>query len=396
MDFKSAKDDNEKTNTTESTETAETISDNQEDIAEKVEGIDNAFHDRRPNAGGGGCINDEHNISKENRTNSEDLVRELESRLGTRNKSPKRRKVLLLTGSLNLGRGIGMTVKELEKRGFGKDHAEKMLRDLRDSGFLSELDKRVGHMKQYALPNCMHLVEAKTNGKEKEEILPNDFTLLIANRLSLMEDGYHNIHMETFLNYREDYDLLGWPVSSTLNKQKVKTFKLDMKRSVTFTIAPNGAVNIAIGCTHKPYKFHSAAGLIDFFVACGQIFNLLQMATINRFNVVPRVGDWHLTQFDYNKDIPIKDLQDKYSTNVISWSSKGVLKLDYLGTIFQVYCKFMPFVGECLRFEGHYNAKSKVKLEDMVADIANGNKHPFTTLEEMILNGRSKIADDRS
>ncbi len=102
-------------------------------------------------------------------------------------------------------------------------------------------------------------------------------------------------------------------------------------------------------------------------------------------------------QFDYNKDIPIKDLEDKRSTTkAISWTSKGVLKLDYFGTIYQVYCKPMPFVGECLRFEGHYNAKTKVKLEDMVANIVNGEKHPFTTLEEMILNGRKKVADDQN
>ncbi len=289
-----------------------------------------------------------------------------------------------------------MTVKNLEKRGFRTDHAENLLRGLRKSGYLTVLDKRTGHMKQYALSNCIHLVEAKAYDKEKEEIFPNDIALLIANRLSNIEDSYHIIHLETFLNYREDYELLGWPIPSALNRQKVQSFRLDMIRSVTFTISPNGTVNITIECTHKPFKFHAAPGLFDFIASCGKISALLQIEANNRMNVVPREGDWLLQHFDYNRDIHIKELEDKHLlAKTISLSSKGVLKFDYLGTVFQVYCKSIPYVGECLRFEGHYNAKIKVNLDDMVADIANGDKHPFTTLDEMLLNERSKNADDR-
>ncbi len=54
-------------------------------MAEKVEGMYKAFHDRRPNADGGAGVNGEHNPSKEKRTNPEDLVRDLESSLGKKN-----------------------------------------------------------------------------------------------------------------------------------------------------------------------------------------------------------------------------------------------------------------------------------------------------------------------
>ncbi len=159
---------------------------------------------------------------------------------GKKKLSPQQRNVLLLTGSLNLGRGMGMTVKNLEKMGFGIDHTEYSLRDLRKSGYLTVLDKRAGHMKQYALPNCIHLVEAKAKDKKYDDIFPNDITLLIVNRLSSIEDGYHNIHLETFLNYRDDNDFLGWPIPSAQNRQKVQSFRRDAIRSVTFTILPNG------------------------------------------------------------------------------------------------------------------------------------------------------------
>ncbi len=43
----------------------------------------------------------------------------------------------------------------------------------------------------------------------------------------------------------------------------------------------------------------------------------------------------------------------------------------------------MPFNGEHLRFEGHYSTKEKTHLQDMVANLADANRHPFVTVEEM-------------
>ena len=140
---------------------------------------------------------------------------------------------------------------------------------------------------------------------------------------------------------------------------------------------------ISIQCTLQPYEFHSVKGLISFFVICGQILNLLRLSAGNRTNVVPPVEDWHIMQFDYNKDISIDRLP-----KVINWISKGILKVEYLGTIFQIYSKKMPFDGECLRCEGHFSTKEKkIKMEDMITKLAadDENRHPFTTVEEMLL-----------
>ncbi len=320
----------------------------------------------------------------------ESLVRDLETHL-QRKLSKKPRQVMLLAAAINLGKGIGITVKHLQSHGFGEAYAEKLLRELSGADFLAEMDKRSGHMKQYCLPNYLHVLLTKANNP-KEEILPNDITLLVAKELGALAYGYHNIGLETSLNYKEDYELIRWPILSHLNKQKVQTYRLDTIRSCTFTLSTTGKLNMDIQCTHRPYFFHTSSGLLDLFTGCGQIYSLLQISANNRLNVVPRIGDWYLTHFDYNKDLHVKGLKNKYDM-IASWSSKGLLKIEYLATIFQAYCKPVPFDGECLRFEGHYRAKGeeKERLENMVAKLANKDMHPFTTLEEMLLDQRNRM-----
>jgi len=149
---------------------------------------------------------------------------------------------------------------------------------------------------------------------------------------------------------------------------------------------------------------------MNFFGTCGQIYTYLQLCTKNRVNVVPSFVNWNLQQFDYNKDLPTKTLKDKYHSKVINWSSKGVLRVYYLGVIFRIYCKMMPYIGECFRVEGRFSTKDKVKIADSISRIAtaafgqgdDGNstndddntqdnkRHPFTTLEEMLLNRRGE------
>ena len=98
---------------------------------------------------------------------------------------------------------------------------------------------------------------------------------------------------------------------------------------------------------------------MSFFSTCGQILTFLQLSTKNRTNVVPEPDDWHLSRFDYNKDLPTRDLKVKYHSNAIEWSSKRINQPKDIGAIFQIYCKQMPYVGECLRAEGHFSTKKK-------------------------------------
>ncbi|MDQ4073582.1 MAG: hypothetical protein M3162_04670 [Thermoproteota archaeon] len=53
---------------------------------------------------------------------------------------------------------------------------------------------------------------------------------------------------------------------------------------------------------------------------------------------MPSAGDWCLRDFDCNKDIPAKTLEEKYSGMGISWRPKDVPRLKHVGDIFPVCC----------------------------------------------------------
>jgi hypothetical protein len=115
----------------------------------------------------------------------------------------------------------------------------------------------------------------------------------------------------------------------------------------------------------------------------------------NALNVVPLISEWFLIQFDYNKDLKIKgDVP-----TILSWAPvNGRIKLEYLGTVFQIYPKILPYLEKCLRFEGNHSTKEKKKMVDMIEDIiatndGNDNNHrlPFVTAEEMLKKSKEKI-----
>ena len=340
----------------------------------------------------------------------ENLVREWES--NNKVLSSNFRKIALHAATIHITKGKGITVSDLVDIGFGKDYTEKLLPQAVERGLLQRHENRLGKQHQYVLSNYIHIlnsIDANKEEEEEEEVLPTDVSLLLAHELSKMRYVYHNIHLTTSINYKDDYHLFNWGIPSIENKQKVHTFTLEPKRSVTFIVSPNGTVNISIECTYHHFEFHTAEGLMNFFGICGQIFTYLQLCTKSRVNVVPSFSNWSLMQFDYNKDLPTKTLKDKYSSKVINWSSKGVLRVYYLGVIFRIYCKMMPYIGECLRAEGRFSTKEEVKISDSIPritaavssdsgdassnngnDAENNKKHPFTTIEEMLLNRRGE------
>lgn len=128
---------------------------------------------------------------------------------------------------------------------------------------------------------------------------------------------------------------------------------------------------------------------------------MLQAESGNALNVVPLISEWFLIQFDYNKDLEVKD----EIPTILSWAPvNGRLKLAYLGTIFQIYPKLLPYLGECLRFEGDYSTKEKRKMVDMVTDIVavtsdndesdRGQRLPFVTAEEMLKKAKEEIESE--
>jgi hypothetical protein len=296
--------------------------------------------------------------------------------------------VAILTATLNLYHNRGITVSDLVRLGYGKDYAEKLLQDGKRAGLLVPSEDRIGKQKQYFMSNYKYVLDKKGKESKRQEILPNDISLLLARELSKREYVYHHIGLETILLHKGDYELFGGRILSEKNRQKVDSFRLDAKRSCSVTISPNGTVGISIMCSIKPFELHTPSGLVDFFASCGQILRYLQSNTINRLAVVPPVWEWCLTQFDYNKDLVIRELRDK--NPAVDWAAKGLLKVKYLGAVFQIYSKDMPDLDECLRWDGHYSTKKKEKVVETLANITGKEKLPFTTAEELL----SKIREN--
>jgi hypothetical protein len=127
--------------------------------------------------------------------------------------------------------------------------------------------------------------------------------------LSSRECEYHHILLRTGLKYpEEDYERLNektWIEKSSKNKTKTATFKLGDMRNCTLNVSKNGTVMISIECSKDKYKLHTYEGIVELFVSCGQILNILQQEASNRLNVVPHPIDWRIVQFDNDKTISI-------------------------------------------------------------------------------------------
>lgn len=374
-------------------EFVEKSGENKEEVAENVGGVPTRLVHLQTQSEGGESILDPPKFSKKD--SPEDLVRDLELHLG-KDIPPPIRKTVLCVASVNTTENREATVVDIGKYlKVKRDYAEKLLEKAKKAQLIVACDKRDAKKLQYVLSNYQDVINVNSSakgGNSKQLVLPNDITLLLAQELSNYVYVYHNLGFETNLTYIEDYEAFKWPISSPNNKQKVQTFRLDVKRNCTITISPTGTINISIGCTHRPYHFHTTKGLLQLFTSCGQILNLLQLSSENRMNVVSEVAEWNLTRFDYNKDISTLRLGEKYPT--IHWNSSGVLRLKYLATFFQIYSKNMPFEGNVLRNEGHYVAKEKRNLLDITKDlIRDPNRHPFTTVEEMLSAPNLEIID---
>jgi hypothetical protein len=223
--------------------TADISKDKGKNVAEKVEGVTISKSHINDIPTRSEYISELDTISEDP---LDELVREWE-RDHKKKLSPRFRKIALLAANINVVKGKGITVQDLVKRGFGKDNAEKLLNKSTKLDLMVPLDTKLGKQYQYVLTNYQCVVDSKAKEKNEEEILPYDISLLLARELSGMKYVYHNIRLETTLNYKEeDYKSIKWHIPSPSNKQKVQTFKLEPKRSCNFTVSPTGTVSISI------------------------------------------------------------------------------------------------------------------------------------------------------
>jgi hypothetical protein len=373
-----------------------------ENVVEKVEG-DTVY----PTDLEAETVSDEgqHYIASDNLENTEDpeeLVMDWEINHPDIKLSKKARKIASISASLHIHEKRGITVKDLRKLGMNKDSAERRLQLTKDKGLFIPHEVRIGKQKQYILSNYKYILDSHINKKKKSDyeitpaMLDKDLIVQLLRALSSRKYTFHHIHMQTNLLYKEDYDRIKWKIPSTANNQKVSTFKLTQRRKCTFTVSPTGTVGISFECTLDPYLFHDPSGIVEFFGSCGQALQILKNVTHDRFAVVPSISNWYLLQFEYNKDIPTKD------PIIASWAPiNGRLRIEYLGTLFQIYPKGLPDVENILRIEAKNTMKEKKKVVDAVSDIIEskrkskiegvGGISPFNTAEKLLKRAKENL-----
>ncbi len=239
-----------------------------EKVAEQVEGDTNSKSQINSNS--------EEDELEESYSGPEPLVRDWESD-HKQILPPPARELALLAASIHLGEGRGILVSDLKRLGLEKDNAERKLYLSKVNGLLVPHDKRIGKQKQYFLTNYKSCIDKKEQQEKfgiDETLWDKDIIIQLIRTLSNEKYQYHHIHMETSLNYKDDYDLFKWNIPSLGNKQKVRSFKLEPRRKCSITISATGTVNISIECTsiHIHFILHmawqSSLGHVVKFLGC--------------------------------------------------------------------------------------------------------------------------------
>jgi hypothetical protein len=121
------------------------------------------------------------------------------------------------------------------------------------------------------------------------------------------------IHVKMIVSdngFDKDYNLLtkenNWIIKSQRNKAKVKSFKLENKRSCTIQVYPNGKLIVILECSYRPFKLHEEDGSREFFETIGKAALILSQQ-FSQTSIIPPTGQWLLKEYDryYNLRIRI-------------------------------------------------------------------------------------------
>lgn len=143
---------------------------------------------------------------------------------------PQPRKLALLAASIHLGEGRGLLVSDLIKLGLGKDNARKKMYDSMANGLFAPDKIRIGHEKQYFLPNYKYVIDSKRRLKEQhadDSLIHKDLILQLLIALSNKKYTYHNIRLETSLNYLEEYNLFKWGILVHVTNKRLLPLNLN-------------------------------------------------------------------------------------------------------------------------------------------------------------------------
>lgn len=301
-------------------------------------------------------------IENENFAEAGRIVKDWESkhkRLRGRNKE-----IALRTALLQLEKKRGLTRQDLQNwYNLNTAYSRRKIYLLREIGLLVEIKgRRRGKFKEYCISTESDNFQASHQSNVSQDSAITERESLVENlaaELIKKRPTFHKLFLYT--NIPKDlYDALKWTIQSPQNKAKVKEFPIDFRRSVEFSISPDGATTIMMSCTANPYELYTPHGLVDFFAALGNARGILQSAC-SEISRIPKENSWKLKMFDKDKTIPISELE-KNSPQITRWWSDEGVKIEHLGEVFQIYGKMMPITGAALRVENQTTAKEPQKM----------------------------------
>jgi hypothetical protein len=209
-------------------------------------------------------------------------------------------------------------------------------------------------MQDYIPSSEEHGDDKDDSSKPKKSYdIDQDLVMSLYKAITNHPGGFHDIRLQTRLNYNEDYnrlDLNGqsrWSIKSDRNKAKVKEIRLSLFRHAKLQVYPNGTVEIYIGASRDPYTLYKDIGLSEFMADMGKVEAIFH-ADLSTCNPLEYFMNWYVIRLDYNFDI--KNLKASHLTN-----SRGKLQVKDLSGLYQFYVKDMPTEGPVLRFEKRYS-----------------------------------------
>jgi hypothetical protein len=312
---------------------------------------------------------------------AEEAVKHWQSENPTKKLKPMHKKIAIEAFKIHYSENRGITKQDVvEKFDYSDSYAKKIIFECTSNKMLTYLEgHKQGRFKEYFLSTEIErfIEKQSSNNKQGKSLDPSQLSVIqiLVNEITAREPTFHKlmIHVKMIVSdngFDKDYNLLTakneWIVKSQKNKAKVKSFKLENKRSCTIQVYPNGKLIVILECSYRPFKLAEEDGCREFFETIGKVALILSQQ-FSQTSIIPPTGQWLLKEYDRDITIPESELSRKYPY-IKQWYSQEGVQIGALGHVLQIYGKIMPICGRCLRVEEKVGIRADVLLEQGIKE----------------------------
>jgi hypothetical protein len=222
----------------------------------------------------------------------------------------------------------GITRDDLVKRlKHSEKYAKRLLFECQSNNLLVPLDgHKQGRFKEYFLSTEIDKFlerqqqqQHKKGSRELSDANELSVIQILINEITQRKPTFHKIfiHFNTLpldekFEFDEVYQSLTeknhWTEKSKNNMAKVKSFRLEYKRSCTIQVYPKGKVIVMVECSYRPFKLHEEEGCQQFWKSIGKI-ELILSQELGQTSIIPPTGEWLLKEYDRDVTIPESDFE---------------------------------------------------------------------------------------